>query len=402
MDNNNYVLWYKINKYSYWQPIRPNLPISEWENYAKQQEYAEYHISDYNTYDASQLHLTTNVVLYNGRYYLPEEETPYPKKESRYIGKFEFSMKLDEDDEDSREMDYEDVYLGVEQPWIDVITKFSANKRMHNLGIIPQWFVKDFSGFAERLNNKGHAVFINEEFSPFKWLAWVKDDKVRLIHQDYCNQEVKNIFDVLVDKEWFFSACKEIASTMQKYADMDLKNYQDYALQKYGKLIEKSIPYPNTEPLNLGNLEYKTVPDCNDESDFEDYYKTQDELWTAVYTYITLGDKTEEVVLIAEDFVDRFPFFLKELKNVENAVYDDFKYTETKLHAWLKGDKVRLFYQDYSDDDQEVIFDVMLDKDWFFDAAEKLINQMNELAISETERYKKYLKIKGVQCREEQ
>jgi hypothetical protein len=41
-------------------------------------------------------------------------------------------------------------------------------------------------------------------------------------------------------------------------------------------------------------------------------------------------------------------------------------------------------------------------KTWFFETAEKLVNQMKELAISEAERYKNYLKKQVVQCQEEQ
>lgn len=100
-------------------------------------------------------------------------------------------------------------------------------------------------------------------------------------------------------------------------------------------------------------------------------------------------------MIIAEDFIERFPFFLQELKNIENAVYDDYKYTETKLHAWIKGNDVRLYYQDYSDDEQEVNFDILVDKIWFFETAEKLIKQMAELAKSEELRYKEYLRNKN-------
>ena len=66
--------------------------------------------------------------------------------------------------------------------------------------------------------------------------------------------------------------CETMLNKMQEYTDKNLKGYQDYALKKYGKLSNDSIPYPETEPLNLGQIEIKTEPKSNEESDFEDFY----------------------------------------------------------------------------------------------------------------------------------
>lgn len=77
MDNNNYALFYRTSKYSHFCSKRLDLPIEQWEDYCKKQDYYKYDIVDLRTYDASHLHLMTNVVLYKGRYYLPEEVIPY-------------------------------------------------------------------------------------------------------------------------------------------------------------------------------------------------------------------------------------------------------------------------------------------------------------------------------------
>ena len=42
MKNNNYALFYRTSKFSTWQSKRPDLPVEEWEIYAKEQEYAEF------------------------------------------------------------------------------------------------------------------------------------------------------------------------------------------------------------------------------------------------------------------------------------------------------------------------------------------------------------------------
>lgn len=78
MKNNNYALFYRTAKFSTWQSKRPDLPVEKWENYAQEQEYAEYDIKKLDNYDAFDLHLLTDIVYFDGKYYLPQEKIPYP------------------------------------------------------------------------------------------------------------------------------------------------------------------------------------------------------------------------------------------------------------------------------------------------------------------------------------
>ena len=87
----------------------------------------------------------------------------------------------------------------------------------------------------EKLESNKHAVYINDEYSPFKWLAWVRDNKIRLIHQDYRNKDVETVFDILVNKNYFYDTCNNMISKMQKYADADQKRYDEYVKMKYGE-----------------------------------------------------------------------------------------------------------------------------------------------------------------------
>ena len=89
--------------------------------------------------------------------------------------------------------------------------------------------------FLEKLESNKHAVYINDEYSPFKWLAWIRDNKIRLIQQDYRNQDVETVFDILVDKNCFYDACNRMINQMQQYADADQKRYDEYVKMKYGK-----------------------------------------------------------------------------------------------------------------------------------------------------------------------
>ena len=381
MKYNNYALFYKKTKYDLWHSERPDMPTDKWEDYARKKGYAEYDITDFNADTPDHLHLTTAVVKYGGKYYLPEETIPYPKKEPKLAEKFDIYVKW-EDEEDSYYKDYDEIYYEIEGLNTLVGT---------NIGYIDvQYFTEDFTNFLKKLKKEKHAVFHNVEITSFKRLCWIKGDKVRVLQQEYGNRAA-TCFDILMNKKLFFRACNKMLKQMQKIEKKDLKMYQDYALKKYGKLLEKSVPYPETEPLKIEKFDIKTEVQFNNKSDFAEFQKREEKPYTKVYTYLNFGDKTEETVLIAEQFAEKFYWFIKTLKEIENAVYEDMEYTKTKLYAFLKDDFVRLVYQDFSCDEQEIIFDVAVNKKWFFKTADKMIKQMEKIADKTDDNYKKYI-----------
>ena len=56
------------------------------------------------------------------------------------------------------------------------------------------------------------------------------------------------------------------------------------------KQNEKSIPYPETKPINIKKFSIKTVPELREESNFEWFEKTG-QIYTPVYNYLKLGNK---------------------------------------------------------------------------------------------------------------
>lgn len=385
MKYNNYALFYKKTKNDCWHSERPNMPIDRWEYYAHKKGYVQYDISDFNTYTPDHLHLVTDVVKFGGKYYLPEETIPYPKKEPKLVEKFDISVKW-EDEEDFYEKDCDEIYTQKDEMCTLVETNFGY--------IIVQCFTEDFTDFLKKLKKEKHAVFHNLEITAFKWLCWIKDDKIRVLQQEYGNRAATG-FDILMDKKLFFRACNKMLKQMQEIEKKDLKRYQDYALQKYGKLLEKSVPYPETEPLKIEKFDIKRDVQFNNKSDFAEFQKRKEKPYTKVYTYLNYENTTEETVLIAEQFAEKCRWFIKTLKEIENAVYEDMEYTETKLHAFLKDDFVRLVYQNLSDDEQEIIFDVAVNKKWFFKTADKMLEQMKKIADKTELNYQKYIKKYG-------
>ena len=195
-------------------------------------------LTETTSFKADDIHLLTKKVLFNGKEYSSDYIIPYPVVEPKIITDFQVSMIWEKENEID-EADYDETYnkqgfdFGWGYLWTDIIAKFSINDRMDEVGIVAQCFIKYFPVFLDKLNRDKQAVYNNEEYSPFKWLAWIKDKQVRLIHQDYRFDEANTEFDVLIDKDLFFSACKNMITTMQKYADSDLKRYNRYIEEKY-------------------------------------------------------------------------------------------------------------------------------------------------------------------------
>ncbi len=178
--NNNYGLFYKKHKTSKWKSTRLDLPIEEWEKYCKEQEFAIYDIVNFKELDAFHLHLTTDVVLFNGTYYLPDEIIPYPDGIPNETLKIE--TKLDED-YISDDIDFDEIYSnqsinwGWGELWTSLNTKFITGNKECEALIVAQNFLDEIPYFLENLEKNKFAVMNIMEYSKFQWLGWEKDNK---------------------------------------------------------------------------------------------------------------------------------------------------------------------------------------------------------------------------------
>lgn len=239
MKKDYYTLFYKESENSHWCTMRPSCKISQWDNYAQKQGFVKYEIVDFRTYSAHELHLTTDVIRYKGKYYLPSEKIPYPKVETTSVSKIDFVLTLDED---ISELDYDEIYNGLES--LDTLVELSliiSDKKLKQLGIYSIDFLKSFSKFEEQLKKESFAIYINDELSEFKWLTWIKDNKVRIIQQYYGSEKVKTDFDILIDKTIFFEFCQKLTNKVKELADENLRRYQNYVIEKYGTLSKDLI-----------------------------------------------------------------------------------------------------------------------------------------------------------------
>ncbi len=180
----------------------------------------------------SEMHLLTTIVLYDGKLYASDKQIPYPKTDVLQNNNLSFFMVW-EDENGYDEKDYDEIYNGIEQLWTNLAVKISLDKIFEEVFIVAQCFLSDFPKFLENLKKDNFAVYHNEEYTPFKWLAWIKESNVRLIHQHYQDFEVNIKFDILIDKEILFRLGENMIKKMQVYVDKEQNRYKEYVAKKY-------------------------------------------------------------------------------------------------------------------------------------------------------------------------
>lgn len=225
--DNSLTIFYKTENSAGWQVRWLDLPEDECEKICNQEGYFAYEIMNIpESFFIPSLELLTLIVYFDGKYYFPEEEIPYPQNETIKLDKITFSMIWEEMDND--EDRYAEDFHGHEKLWTSITTTFVLPERTTEVAIIAQFFVEDFPQFLDKLEQNKYAVYHNYEFSPYKWIVWEKEDYIRLVHQNYMGENVKTEFDILLDKEWFYHACNNMINSMQSYRDADLKLYEKW------------------------------------------------------------------------------------------------------------------------------------------------------------------------------
>lgn len=228
-----FVVWYKTTNSDTWQYHRLYHSYKECEKICKQEGYAEYDIVDYTKYDGFELHMLTDAIYFEEEYYFTDERIPYPSSQPQIIKEFEISLLLEDDYKNDDSM-FEEVYenkgidWGWGQLWTEISTKFIFPDKTFKLAIVAQNVINDFPSFLENLKQKQQAVYSNLEYDNFKWLAWLKNNKVRLIHQSYDFEGIDTVFDILVDKDYFFNKFNEFVNQMREFADEDIRCYEEW------------------------------------------------------------------------------------------------------------------------------------------------------------------------------
>lgn len=234
--HNHYAVFYKTKENQVgWNIRRLNLHYDECIDFCKKNKFVKYEIILTPTFSfAFDLQQLTDIVYLNRKYYFPDEKIPYPKTTPQIINKFQSKIVWESEwNEDDR---YEEQYKGIEQLWTTMTTEFILPKKKVKTYIVAQYFVKDFPKFLEKLESNKQAVYINDEYTSFKWLAWVNGNKIRLIHQCYNFKKIKRLFDVIVDKDWFFSFGHNLLDTMNQFIKSDLKLYEKWKKEMEDKI----------------------------------------------------------------------------------------------------------------------------------------------------------------------
>ena len=184
MEREYRFIFYKNNNESGYEAMKVRLPKENCDNFCREKGFKDYKIMELPSLEPHDLHLLTAIVYLDNKYYFSEDIIPYPENKPDDIGKFQSSFIWDSENANDEE-DYEEVYnkqsfnRGFGYLWTEITTKFILPNKTVEIAPIAQEIVKYLNEFLLKLEKENHAVYINEEYSEFKWLAWIKGDKIR-------------------------------------------------------------------------------------------------------------------------------------------------------------------------------------------------------------------------------
>lgn len=142
---------------------------------------------------------------------------------------------------------------------------------------------------------------------------------------------------------------------------------------------DEIIPYKqkrNLRTCNSFNLVAKVEP-TKDKDGYLDDILSEREEFQDVCARLYINNKFG-IVVIAQYVMDDIPLFLKKLEQNEysNLIIEEYWYT--KFLAWKIDNKVRFVIQNCGGDEEEIVFDMLIDVDLFFNEFNKLHNQLKQ------------------------
>lgn len=165
-------------------------------------------------------------------------------------------------------------------------------------------------------------------------------------------------------------------------------------LDKWFIKQDEIIPYPLKicEVTNKIQFSYD-FEECDNDAD--SFIKGEDLYVTAEVSFETKTQKVDALVQISKLY-EEFENFIDNLKNKKFAVCHIWEFSNFKLLAWEKDEKIRFVIQDYNPKDEQskpeyipIAFAVLVDKNIFFEyfipfynslkaKSEELLQEMNK------------------------
>ena len=199
------------------------------------------------------------------------------------------------------------------------------------------------------------------------------DDEVKkkcLSHKDWIDYDIR---------------CGGVSSTKIKeslkyYPRPDLVHQLTYwvyaqGLDKWFIKENEIIPYPKKRCEKSENIDFSysfenTEYNSNNVEDFD----ASDEVFVSAEIDMSADEQKSKCIAEISALYDNFEKFISNLKANKFAVLHIEEFSNIKYLAWEKGDNVRFTVHDYSGESDKkyipVVFDVLVDKDVFYDKFE--------------------------------
>lgn len=191
----------------------------------------DYKIEDFQkaNLDATTIHMISNWIYWEELdkwFILDDEEIPYPKTQCEVSEFFNIHSYFPEDMNDWESFEGEEFIYST----VQVYLKSKEQKMESCIGLLKM--SKDVESFIENIKQGKFAKLIIESYSYHKFLVWNYENKIRLLVQDYNSDEVKIIFDVLIDKEKFISVFEKTKKHIEKHNSAITKSIKNGLMSK--------------------------------------------------------------------------------------------------------------------------------------------------------------------------
>lgn len=173
---------------------------------------------------ADRMHETSSFIYstQEQKYYYPEEFIPYPKELTDIDDNFKITIRGEgEDDNVWNPEDEEDF-----QDKTEVLILFGSTE--YENYVLADYMIDDIKPFIGRLKQENYSNLSVLEYTNTKLLAWKKYNNIRLIIQNYNEDDVIVEYDKLIPENIFYREFNKLHEKLKYYINRRAKMYEEF------------------------------------------------------------------------------------------------------------------------------------------------------------------------------
>lgn len=173
---------------------------------------------------ADSMHETSSFIYstQEQKYYYPEEIIPYPQKETEIDDNFKITIKGEGEDDNVWEPEDEEDF----NEKTEVLILFGSTE--YENFVLADYMIEDMEPFIDRLKKENYSNLSVLEYTNTKLLAWKKDNNVRLIIQNYNDDDIIIEYDKLIPENIFYREFNKLYEKLGYYINRRAKVYEEF------------------------------------------------------------------------------------------------------------------------------------------------------------------------------